>query len=247
MAAYIHPDNQSVLWKAISSSPLFTSSSLPIKQEEWFKRIIQNVYNNSKEHLTNSELQQLNRDTITYMMNELKTMTKQSTIGTQPLSPAQPSYTNHLLDEPTASISTRSNERETVLSQQFNERQKEYESMLSKEPIKEVDFKTSAVADEPITNMDELMKRHMKERENELVFYTPEPPTTIKIDSSNIELVPDIQTSPNHKKNVHWGNNSTVEPEDDTTQTQINKLFEVINDLKKQIEEVKQLYTSNTT
>ena len=188
MSLYIHPVNQTILWNALSSSPLFSAfNTLPKRKEDWFRDIIHFYYNNSKKEINSNELQILNRDTIAYMINVMKTYHKNNNTlhlyNKPPLLNVANSFisvnNNQNLGRTgdMGSIATRSlisDQKEQFISREFNERQLEYESMLVKDPPKNVDFQTISI-DEPISNMDELIKQHMLDRESELIQYAPPP------------------------------------------------------------------------
>jgi len=69
-----------------------------------------------------------------------------------------------------------SGQKQDMLSQQFNHKQKEYESMRSRESPKDVNFR-DAPLDTPMTNIDELVKNHLREREAELQKFAPQSPS----------------------------------------------------------------------
>ena len=123
--AYIHPENQKLLWNTIQKTPIF--NNLGSRQTQWFKSVIQHFYEeypNAKMIRTQEDLQNINRATISFMVNSLKEMA-------QPKEVAQP--TQMIQTSPLSLPSTTgSNERMTYYNDQFNHRQKEYESMNSK-------------------------------------------------------------------------------------------------------------------
>jgi hypothetical protein len=57
---------------------------------------------------------------------------------------------------------------------EFSQRQKEYETMLEKKSPDAPDF-SEKIEDGVISNMDELIKTHLQQRENELKMYGPPP------------------------------------------------------------------------
>jgi hypothetical protein len=62
------------------------------------------------------------------------------------------------------------------IGNQFNEKQLEYNSLFDKKVPETIDF--AEKHDAPLSNMDELIKRHLKEREEELRKYAPLPLVT---------------------------------------------------------------------
>ena len=100
MSSYISQDNQRLLWNTILNVPLFMNifdgqSTNPdmltdmtlkrgmISQKKldmeagmiWFQNIVKNFYDNNI-NLPSNHLQQLNKATISFMINDLKTMSK---------------------------------------------------------------------------------------------------------------------------------------------------------------------------
>ena len=111
--------------------------------------------------------------------------------------------------------------KQEIYNRQFNERQKEYETMNAKPlPPAEVNF-TEVIKDEPISNMEELIRNHTREREQELQIYVPNPiqpqmasqTKTLNIKSTeNIKLeidtiLPTLDTIEKPKKSVSWSTN----------------------------------------
>jgi len=68
-----------------------------------------------------------------------------------------------------------SGQKQDFLAQQYKQKQNEYESMRSREAPKDVNFR-DAPLDTPISNMDELIKNHLRERDAELQKFAPPPP-----------------------------------------------------------------------
>jgi hypothetical protein len=125
-------------------------------------------------------------------------------------------------------------QKQDEMTKQFNSRTEQYQAMIAKN-IPNVNFPKEVSIDEPISNMDELVKRHLQEREQELLKYTPAPspqsthqpvissnPPLLKIsdlDAPIKETVIEFHTNdaPNNLgKNVHWTNEnkSTISKED---------------------------------
>jgi len=74
MSLYIHPENQTLLWNTLQKNPKF--HNLTINKQEWFSNIIKAFYENIQylPPLTPQDLLQINRQTITYMMEEINTL-----------------------------------------------------------------------------------------------------------------------------------------------------------------------------
>lgn len=228
MSLYILPENQKLIWDSMSVLPQFQrfSNEFPGKQEEWFRDIIQKFYESNKFKLLSvHELQQLNRDTVGYMMSELKELSFPSV--------AQPNTKTYSFDamaqnEGYTSFNTQGNsapfatkfpesplksvtrdfiaeKKQEELNRVFSERQKEYDVMNVKKPAHEVDFRMS-IDEPPIENMDELIRHHMELRENSLKEY-PKQNTRIIEDLGIIDLDSQKPNYPREdpiKKNVRW-------------------------------------------
>lgn len=210
------------------------------EQKKWFQHIVQQFYENNKFKLLSvQELQQLNRETLGYMIRELKTI-KPKTVA--PVFSNFSSQQYDRFDEPTVFTDklhlSSNDEKKSVtrdyllekkqeeLNRQFSARQNEYTSMLKKGPGLEIDFRLPMDNDEPIENIEELIKSQVTQRNIELPLMKPEP---VQYDVSEIvkdekhfsndsnsskpfvgrrsEQFPfqDISDHPS-KKNVKWAN-----------------------------------------
>ena len=168
MSLFIHPENQEMLWNMISKTGLFLQvfgSGSP-QSQTWFRNIIHEFYNQTQNKiLTSADLTVLNRNVISNMIQLLKQQVP-------PVTHVSPTYVVESKEEK----STR----------QFQERQSDYENMLKKPVPKQVDFGDS-VKDEAISNMDELIKEHMKQREEELQLIPP--PANYQVNQSVQEVL----------------------------------------------------------
>ena len=122
--AYVHPENQKLLWNTIQKTPIF--NNLGSRQTQWFKSVIQHFYEeypNAKLIKTQQELQDINRATLSFMVNSLKQ---------QFVQPKQMQSPIHEPNNTSLPSTSGSNERMSYYNDQFNNRQKEYESMNTK-------------------------------------------------------------------------------------------------------------------
>jgi hypothetical protein len=148
------------------------------QKQTWFKNIIQTFYQqNVHKTLDKAQLNQLNKDTLSYMVNIVK--------GAPPQNGSESAYlqqrNQRTVDTFQPKIETPEiipDNRANVFNQQFTARQKEYETMLDKKPPLQPDFK-EPVSDGAISNMDELIKRHLEERDAQLKQYAPKPPVPV--------------------------------------------------------------------
>jgi len=136
MSLYIHPENQTLLWNTLQKNPKF--QNLTINKQEWFSSIIKAFYEKIQylPPLTTQDLLQINRQTISYMMEEINAL---------------------LVDRPKFA------ESKKVVSD-FNTRQQEYESALKPKLPPIADF-SEKISDDAIQNMDELIQQQIRQRD----------------------------------------------------------------------------------
>lgn len=171
MSLIIIKQNQDLLWNVIHKNNEFNNYFNNIQDVNykytWFKNIISTFYNKySQYQLDNNSLKQINREIITYMLNDIKNNNQVN------------SNNNSVL--PSNQISTPpivSSNRQEIYSQQFEQRQKEYEKMNKREIPKEVSFKED-IEEQPISNINELIKQQQEQRNIEL-YNHPIPSTEI--------------------------------------------------------------------
>jgi hypothetical protein len=252
MSLYILIENQKLIWETMNKIPQFQEYGKydQTEQQKWFQHIIQQFYENNKFKLLSvQDLQQLNKETLGYMIRELKNI-KVKTVTPVYSNFSSPQYDR--FDEPTVftdkpHLASNSEKKQVTrdylmekkqeeLNRQFSARQNEYSSMLKKGPGLEIDFRLPMDKDEPIENIDELIKSQVHQRniefpmietakelkiENHKEIMEPinsfvEPITTI-VDEIK-PLVPrrseqfpfqDISEFP-PKKNVQWANDLEV-------------------------------------
>jgi len=164
MSLYINNENQKLLWTVIHNNPTamqFFSRITEQQKIEWFKTIIRLFYeNNARRNLTISDLQQLNKATISYMLQNI-------------------TGSNANRPEPSPAISPRPQfTKEEVLHQQFDNKKKEYEQMFERKAPDNIDFREK-IEDGAINNMSDLVQSHIREREEELRKYSQQSPTIL--------------------------------------------------------------------
>lgn len=196
--AYIHPDNQTLLWNTIQKAPNF--EKLGENKSQWFKTIIRDFYENDGKNINNqTDLKTINKSTIAYMVHSLKQ-----------LNTALPSNSGMT-------------ERISHYTEQFNDRQKEYERMTAKPPPPQIDKINEKIADEAITNMEELIKQQLNQREQELKMFGQQPAAPIPIQPVNGSVAVDPI-----KKSVQWI--------DESLKKEIDDLREIVMQLKETVE-----------
>lgn len=154
MSLYIHPENQTLLWNTIQKNPKF--HQITINKHEWFSSIIKSFYENIQylPPLTPQDLLQINRQTISYMMEQINA-----------LSVERPKFA----------------ESKKVVTD-FNTRQQEYESALKPKVPPIADF-SEKINDDAIQNMDELLQQQIRQRDYDVEQAKerlPPPPTVVQ-------------------------------------------------------------------
>jgi hypothetical protein len=222
MALFIHNKNQELLWNVINKTQIFQlvfAYSRNNEPELWFRAHIQQYYQKIQNKILSVEdLNICNHEIIAIMMNNLKSFSENNGNTTIQQNHQPPQQVSQLLPH------TVENKQE-LYSRQFNERQKEYELMNTK-PTPPVPDINNNIKDEVISNMDELIKLHMQQREAEMKQFAPQPitktplensfkPNNIKIEntSENITLMADVVLNDLDKprKNVSWSDNNESE------------------------------------
>ena len=137
MALFISHNNQHLLWNTIQNVPLF-SQTIPVElQSQWFRDIIGKFYQeNSHVNLTQYDLQNLNKNFISHMINILKIQAAQQ----------QNTYNNFV--EPQ------------------NNSVKNIEEKYEDKP--NIEFKIEGEKDTPIENINELIEKQERERQNNM-------------------------------------------------------------------------------
>ena len=203
--AYIHPDNQTLLWNTIQKAPNF--EKLGENKSQWFKAIIRDFYENDGKNINNqADLQTINKSTIAYMVHSLKQ-----------LNTALPSTTGM-------------NERISHYTEQFNDRQKEYERMNAKPLPPQIDQINEKIADEAITNMEELIRQQLNQREQELKMFGQQPATPLPVQPVNGSAA--VEPITPEKKSVKW--------RDESLKNEIDELRVIVMQLKETVESMKE-------
>ena len=239
--AYIHPENQKLLWNTIQKTPIF--NNLGSRQTQWFKSVIQHFYEeypNAKIIKTQQELQSINRATISFMVNSLKEMFQPKQTATPS---SETSYGNTGLPSTTGS-----NERMTYYNDQFNNLQKEYESMNAKPLPPTNNIVDEKISDEAITNMDELIRQQIEQRELEMKMYGQgpivQPPKRININGEipkesveNLIVYNDYndENKEKSKKSVSW---NTEQNDFEELKKMVFDLMETVQTMKQRLDEI---------
>jgi hypothetical protein len=145
---------------------------------------------------------------------------------------------------------------------QFNQRQKQYEQMVARPLPPEIKFE-EVVKDEAISNMEELIKQHTQQREQELqnimrssnfpaISETSNlKPNTIKI-NGEIDVVVEAQqisvdlVEEKTKKSVSWSENLENNEIIIRQQREIQELREQMIEISREFRSIKELVQNST-
>lgn len=236
MSLFIHSENQTLLWNIISNMEItkavFVEGSP--QKSAWFKNIIEEFYiKNYSRNLNANDLRDLNRSVVSYMVENLRSVQNRS-IAYQ--SEAQKKV---VYQEP-HTVYSRNNQQQSILqktddyNQQFSRRQQEYESMVKKPLPPEVNFSDN-IKDEPISNMEELLKQQQRQREYELSSIRPVQTEreTIKIHSQeDIAVGADRVIDEAKPKKVSWSDETDIKNDLILIKTQLAQLLSVVEELR---------------
>ena len=173
MSLYILQENQQLLWSTMSKIPKYQvfGQTNPSGRESWFRTIISQFYEaNRNRTISIKELQQLNRETISYMVKNLES---------QEVEPA--GVTRDYFSE----------KKQGELAREFDLRQQEYNGMMKVAPVKEIDFRINTENDGPIENMDELIRKQILERNMDVPLQNTAIPSNTK-KNNNITIKEDV-------------------------------------------------------
>lgn len=173
MSLYINKTNQEILWNTIQRIP--TPPCLKNK-ESWFREIIRHFHDSKGNIIDIVTLKQINRETIEYMIQDLQRIQgqemqqmqeMQQSIQSQNFTPFSQIQEQEYLGKPAEKA-----KKQELYNLAFEERQKQFNEMFVKPTIPEVNF-AEKLDDEPLKNMEELIEKHRKEREEEMKQFSP--------------------------------------------------------------------------
>jgi len=202
---------------------------------------------NKHNHIDLQELNRLNRETLSYMMSSIRervTEPPSLPVPAPNLNPAPAPNPAPSLSQPPSTAFSRENiqhYRQEAFQSQFQERQKEYESLLEKKSPTEIDFREKE-KDTAITNMDDLIKTHIQQREEELkkLQMNVQPPVSVPIEPLTNEMEKKPVTEP-EKKKVSWSSDAPVIH--DSIHSIINISSEMMERINMQFQEINTLRT----
>ena len=214
MSLFILPENQKVIWDIINKAPQFAEfgKNTNESKEDWFRETIKQIYDKHKDKSMNvQELRQLNKDTISMMINSLKIKTNinvNNNINTTPILDLpklnELSPNEYMNEDKTSTRNYMLEQKHDLLNSQFASKQQEFDGLMLRKPVNEINFSEQDCTDQPIDNMDELLQKHISEREYDVNSPPKSNITGIDIDNKSI-FQNDDQT--NVSKNVKWAPN----------------------------------------
>jgi hypothetical protein len=255
MSLYIQTENQKLLWEMIQKTSQFSQvfANSPQQKELWFKNVIAEFHNKTPMIKNRDELVAINRQTLSYMMNQLTNAITPSppTKPTEKMSasvnaPPNPNYS--VGNVPTTAYSRNQNttttSREEIYKRQFEEREREYKAMSAAPEPPKVNFKETE--DSVISNMAELVEQHRKMRE--LDSQTLPPSTEItrlklaeNLPTEMIESDAVVLEESEMKKRIKWADieiSDSLNQQLENLKCDFNKELEI---LKTDIKEIKEM------
>jgi hypothetical protein len=146
MSTFISYNNQTILWNTIQKVPLLQQKIQKEYQANWFRQIIEDIYTqNQYRNLNVQELNELNKQTISYMINSLK---KSNNENNQTTSIENLDYQD--------------------TNTEFSKREKEYEILKNNTKMNEKPNFNQTIEDKAIDNMDELLYNQQIQRDLDL-------------------------------------------------------------------------------
>lgn len=196
MSAFVHPENQKIIWNIVNSNQYvntYFNANKNISKETWFRGIIEKFYSqNQDKNLSMQELNQLNKDALSFMIQSIHNTApvfQNNPVINENNYDMNPIQKTEILTPPLVE-----NAREQQSISAFNDRQQEYQNMMKKSVPQEIDFKEND-KDEAIHNMDDLIKKHMKEREEHLQMVPP----VVPMPNNNVETI-QVKSNSNKEK-----------------------------------------------
>ena len=246
MSALVHPENQKIIWNIVNSNIYvndFFQKHTHVSKEQWFRSIIEKFYmQNEGKNLSMDELNNLNKDVLTFMVKSIHSIPVQTTppespqISQQPIDP----YTNQQQTNYSPQIQTPpyvANNMGEQNNKEFEEKRLEYERMHAKPVPEPVDFKEKET-DTIIENMDELINKHMTEREQQLKELAP---PQIVTNVQPAVSMPSNDTSNNITVDIQENSitNTPVQTDETPIRIELLELKEQMNMLQQEFSETK--------
>jgi len=213
MSALVHPENQKIIWNIVNSNIYvndFFQRNSHVSKEQWFRSIIEKFYlQNEGKNISMEELNLLNKDVLTFMVKTIHSIPVQSSQD-EPQQPVPDPYAPSSQTNYSPQIQTPPyvpNNIGEQTNKQFEDKRQEYAQMYAKPVPKEVDFKEKET-DTIIENMDELINKHISEREQQIKELTPSiitnvaPAVSMPVNDVSNNITVEIEEKPIETANV---------------------------------------------
>ena len=178
MSQYIATTNQDMLWNMFQKIPEVSQYSM-VQRQDTFRNSISYFYQqmNPQAGLSREQLQELNKQTLSYLLDQVRPRVPLPVPQQQPQQQQQ--QQQQMVESP-----------EEKTQRIFEEKQKQYDDLTRKPELP----KPSDLFQEPTTdndgaiqNMDELISQYQEQRSQEIPAYEPipNPNANAPIDQSN--------------------------------------------------------------
>ena len=205
MSLYVVSANQELLWNVISKNSYiqtFFSRYNPDTKVEWFKKIVSKFYDQYRtQQLTVNDLNRVNKETISYMIQNIREQTNSTSNPTSPINNAPNVQAVNSYSINTPPIVT--NNQQEIYANKFEQRQNEYTAMNKRSVPDDVDF-TEKNDDGVIENMDILVQQQLKQREYDMNNIPP------PINMGSHTKQPNILSNENERPKLHIDTDSTI-------------------------------------
>jgi len=237
MSLFIHSENQTLLWNVISNMDITKSVFVEGSPQKnaWFKNIIEEFYiKNYGRNLSVPDLRELNRSVIAHMTENLRSIQNRSAVSYQQNQTVyqEPQTLYSRNNQPVSNIN-----KSDEYNQQFSRRQQEYENMMKKPNPPEVKFSDN-IKDEPISNMEELLRQQQKQREYEINSIMPAPIQTNERETIKIHRQEDIIVGvdsvldDSKPKKVSWSDENDIRNELLTIKQQLAQVLITLEQIR---------------
>ena len=190
MSLFVHFDNQTILWETIQKHQHI--SVIPTyERTTWFKNHIRIMYEKIptpwfESPLSTEVLNELNQTTLRQMMQDLQQIFLHNHTNVTISEAEQRKKNINMLGISPTIVPQIRKEHVIDTHQLFQEKKQEMESLLHLQPPTHVEFKMTEI-DEPITNMEELVQKQLRQRELDI--------PTMDFSGSFVQYIPDISTT----------------------------------------------------
>ena len=190
MSLYVVSANQELLWNVISKNSYiqtFFSQYNPDTKVDWFKSIVSKFYDQYRnQKLTVNELNRVNKETISYMIQNIREQTNSTSNPTSPINDVSSAQSVNSYSINTPPVVT--NNRQEIYANQFEERQNEYAAMNKRNVPDDVNF-AEKNDDRVIENMDTLVQQQLKQREYDMNNIPPPVNMSAPLKQPNIHSI----------------------------------------------------------